>query len=77
MNEHSMAMRKNRARLRTATWLNLMDMCSVKEARHREHTDSVHVKFKSKQNHSQVTEVRVVISSGGSVLIGKRGTGAF
>lgn len=72
-----MAMRKNRAHLYTATWVNLTDICLVKEAKHRERTESVHVKFKNKKNHLWVIEVKIVTISGGRVLTKKGCKGAF
>lgn len=62
-----MAMRKNEVSLLAPTWVNLIDLCLVKEARGKEYTDSVQMKFKNKQNHSWVMHVRVVITSGGWV----------
>ena len=57
-------MKKNTVNVHTVTWLNLTDVRSVKEARHREHTGSVHTTFENAHNPSWVTEVRVVIASG-------------
>lgn len=49
----------------------------MKEIRHREHTESIHVKFKNKQNHLWVIEVKIVTISGGWVLTEKGCKGAF
>lgn len=72
-----MAVKKNKVNLHARTWVSLIDVCLVKEARYREHTDSVRVKFKNKQNHSWVKLVRVVITSGGWVLTGRGCPRAF